>query len=75
MKCEKVGPMKSPMQRSCAAAVRSKGKIGSMSQSCRLVVKESFDSTRCKLGKIIHDGGYEANRLWDLYNDVELVKK
>ena len=32
----------------------------------RLKVKEQWDPGLNKLGAIIHDGGQEANRLWDL---------
>lgn len=58
------GKLKSSMSGACDAAFVFRKRCG-IPQG-RLKVKEQWDPGLNKLGAIIHDGGQEANRLWDL---------
>jgi hypothetical protein len=58
--------MQSSMGRACTEAIRI-GKCGRTAVG-KMNIKEPWDSSRCKLGKLIHDGGREADRLWAICN-------
>ena len=65
--------LQSSMGRACAEAIRT-GNMGRTATG-RMTIKEPWDSSRCRLGKIIHDGGERANELWDARHPPVLSRR